>query len=135
MSGALCTQRHLVERNETGLLPRTRRLPGLLQVSLLLLLLLLLLLAIFVVYGEYNLVIQPSDWFYEHPYCTDRDILLFLYLLKNVLYGKPAPYVCLPSPQSAHLKPKRYFYSNQTKSISFKITKSPWRNSQCCLFG
>ena len=33
-----------------------------------------------------NLTIEVlGTWFYEHPYCTDRDILLFLLLLTNVL--------------------------------------------------
>ena len=26
-----------------------------------------------------------GTWFYEHPYCTDSDIMLFLFLLTNVL--------------------------------------------------
>ena len=26
-----------------------------------------------------------GTWFYKHPYCTDSDILLFLFLLTNVL--------------------------------------------------
>ena len=46
-----------------------------------------LILAVFVVYGEWVNLVIVSAWhyrFYEHPYCTDRDILLFL-LLTNVL--------------------------------------------------
>ena len=26
-----------------------------------------------------------DTWLYEHPYCTDRDIVLFLFPLTNVL--------------------------------------------------
>ena len=33
--------------------------------------------------------------FYEHPHCTHRDILLFIFLLTNVLIVSPFGYKCL----------------------------------------
>ena len=43
-------------------------------------------LAQLVVYREWvNLVTVSACWFCEHPYRTDRGILLFLFLLTNVL--------------------------------------------------
>ena len=42
-----------------------------------------------VVYGEWVNVVKVSAWhlvlIYEHSHCTDSEILLFLFLLKNVL--------------------------------------------------
>ena len=45
-----------------------------------------LILAISVVYGEWVNLVIVSAWhlFYEHRYCTDSDLLLFLFLLTNV---------------------------------------------------
>ena len=49
-----------------------------------------LILAVFVEHGErVNLVIDSAGTrFSEHPFCTDGEILLFLFLLKNVLVSK-----------------------------------------------
>ena len=46
-----------------------------------------LILAVFVEHRErVNLVIDSAGTrLYKHPFCTDGDILLFLFLLKNVL--------------------------------------------------
>jgi hypothetical protein len=35
-------------------------------------------------YGEWVNLVIVSAWFYEHPHCTDSDILLFFFLLTNV---------------------------------------------------
>ena len=42
------------------------------------------------VYGEQVNLVTVSTWFYEHPDCTHRAILLFLFLLTNVLIGSPS---------------------------------------------
>ena len=46
-----------------------------------------LILAIVVGYGDGSTqqLLMLGTWFYEYPYCTDSDILLFLFLLTNVL--------------------------------------------------
>jgi hypothetical protein len=36
-----------------------------------------------------------GTWVNEHPYCTDSDIFLFLFLLTNVLIVSPFGYKCL----------------------------------------
>ena len=47
-----------------------------------------LILAISVAYGERANLAIVRAWIYEHPYCTDGDIWLFVFLRTNVLIVK-----------------------------------------------
>ena len=49
-----------------------------------------LILEIFAAYREWvnQLAIVLGTWFYEHPHCTDSDILLFLFPLRIYLVDK-----------------------------------------------